>query len=277
MDMLANTLLIKHFLLAQRIQVPENRIDEQIEQVRQQLKKQGQDLETALNQSGSSLEEMRKDIANTLRFDEFVRSRATDPGAAAIPQREPRPLRPHSGARTATSCCAVHPDATKEQKEKIKQKLEQIRQEIVGGKTTFAAAANKYSEDPANAGGAGGDLDYFTLDMGFVEEFADAAFKMKKGEISQPVETPYGYHLIQVTDRKEGKVPDFEQFRINLAQYYRMKLQKDIVEDERKTAKIDIQPMPKDLFPSEPPVAARAPSATTPAAGTAGAPAAPKP
>ena len=65
-----------------------------------------------------------------------------------------------------------------------------IRKEILQARLTFAAAANKYSEDPANAGGAGGDLDYFTLDSGFVEEFADAAFKLKKGEISRPRRDP---------------------------------------------------------------------------------------
>ena len=60
---------------------------------------------------------------------------------------------------------------------------------------TFAQAANKYSEDPANSEGAGGDIGYFTLTSGVVEEFADAAFKLKKGEISDPVETVYGKHL----------------------------------------------------------------------------------
>ena len=108
--------------------------------------------------------------------------------------------------------------------------------------------------------GAGGDLDYFTLESGFVDEFADAAFKLKKGEVSQPVETPFGYHLIQVTDRKEGKLPDFEQNKPYITQAFSMELQKEIVGEERKTAKIDVKPMPKDLFPSEPAGHARLPA-----------------
>ncbi len=143
----------------------------------------------------------------------------------------------------------MKPNATKAEKDQVRQKLEAIRKEILAGTISFAAAANKYSDDPANTGGAGGDLDYFTLDSGFVEEFAEAAFKLKKGEISEPVETPFGIHLIQVTDRQEGRLPDFEKSKPYIAQAYGMQLQKQIVTAERKTAKIDIKPMPKDLFP----------------------------
>jgi peptidyl-prolyl cis-trans isomerase C len=128
---------------------------------------------------------------------------------------------------------------------------------------TFAEAANKHSVDPANAEGAGGDLGYFGRNSGFIEEFTDAAFALKKGSISDPVETAYGYHLIQVTDRKEGAPIDFEKQRPLITQLYSMELQKDLIAAERKTAKIDIKPMPKDLFPPAP---ATPPAGTTPPA-----------
>ena len=124
---------------------------------------------------------------------------------------------------------------------------------------TFAQAANKYSEDPANAGGAGGDLDYFTLSSGFIPEFTDVAFRLKKGSVSEPVETIYGYHLIQVTDRKEGRPVDFEQNKPYILNAYAGELQKNLLTEERKRAKIEIKPMPKDLFP---PTAPDAPATT---------------
>ena len=99
----------------------------------------------------------------------------------------------------------VDPDAPAADKEKAKQKLLQVKKDIEGGTITFAAAANKYSQDDANAGGAGGDLDYFTLaTAAIVEEFTDVAFKLKKGVISDPVETPFGFHLI-TGDRPQGR------------------------------------------------------------------------
>ena len=133
---------------------------------------------------------------------------------------------------------------------------------------SFAEAANKYSEDPANAGGAGGDLDFFTLNSGFIPEFTDVAFKLKKGSISDPVETPYGYHLIQVTDRKEGRPVDFEQNKPYIHNVYAGELQKNLLTEERKQAKIDVKPMPKDLFPPAgsppPPLPPSPPPSATP-------------
>jgi parvulin-like peptidyl-prolyl isomerase len=268
-EVLVNTKLLKHFLSAQRVDVPESRVEEQIERAKQQLKQQGQDLPTLLVQNGSSLDEMRKEIANNIRLEQYITAKASD---AALRRylNENRDRFAGTQVRASHILLRVEPSADKSQKEKIKQKLEAIRKEIVDGKISFAAAANKYSEDPANGGNAGGDLDYFTLNSGFVDEFADAAFKLKKGEVSQPVETPFGFHLIQVTDRKEQKLPDFEQIKPLILRNYSMELQKEIIEEERKAAKIDIKPMPKDLFPSEPPAAA--PGATAPAAGAVAAP-----
>jgi peptidyl-prolyl cis-trans isomerase C len=259
MEILVNTHLLHHFLAAQRIEVPASKIDEQVDRVKEQLRKEGQDLTSLLAQNGSSLDEMRREYASNFRFDEYARSRATD---AALKRflNENRDRFGRTQVRASHILLRVEPSASKPEKDKVRQKLDAIRKEIVGGKLSFAAAANKYSEDPANAGGAGGDLDYFTLESGFVDEFADAAFKLKKGEVSEPVETPFGLHLIQVTDRKEGKLPDFEQNKPFLSNAFRMELQKDIVTDERKAAKIDIKPMPKDLFPSEPTARAAAPA-----------------
>ena len=218
---------------------------------------------TLLLQSGKSMDDIRKDIAERLRFSEYINNQATD---AKLREhlRENRDLFSGTQVRASHILLKFEPNATTAQKDKIKQKLQAIRKEIVSGQIAFAAAANKYSEDPANAGGAGGDLDYFTLNMGFVEEFAETAFRMKKGEISEPVETPFGFHLIQVTDRKEGRLPDFEQNKLFVKHDYGAQLQKAIVAAERKSAQIDIKPMPKDFFPSAPTGAA---ASAAPAAG----------
>lgn len=65
----------------------------------------------------------------------------------------------------------------------------------------FAELAKEYSKDTANSN-KGGDLGYFTKDK-MVKEFADKAFSMKKGEVSEPVKTSYGYHIIKVDDKKD--------------------------------------------------------------------------
>jgi peptidyl-prolyl cis-trans isomerase C len=259
-EYLVNVHLLNQYLAFQRVEVPQARIDEQIERVKEQIKRENQpDLPTLLNQSGSSMEELRKDLADKLRWSEFAKTKAQDATLRKF-LNENRDRFSGTRVRASHILLNVKPSASKEEKDQVRQKLEAIRKAILAGTMSFAAAANKYSDDPANTGGAGGDLDYFTLDSGFVEEFAEAAFKLKKGEISETVETPFGIHLIQVTDRQEGRLPDFEKSKPYIAQAYDMQLQKQIVTAERKAAKIDIKPMPKDIYPPATPANAPVPA-----------------
>ncbi len=78
-------------------------------------------------------------------------------------------------------------------------------------KEDFAKLAGELSEEPG-AKERGGDLDFFPREGAMVEPFAAAAYALKKGEISkEPVRTQFGYHIIKVTDRKEGKTNTFEE------------------------------------------------------------------
>lgn len=81
---------------------------------------------------------------------------------------------------------------------KTKEQAEKIREEIINGRN-FSAAASEYSICPSGA--QGGDLGYFSRGM-MVPAFDKAAFNLPIGEISQPVETEFGWHLILVTDKR---------------------------------------------------------------------------
>lgn len=79
-----------------------------------------------------------------------------------------------------------------------KKEAEAVREEILAGKG-FDQAAKEYSKCPSKH--QGGDLGYFERGM-MVPEFEKAAFALPVGEISEPVKTEFGWHLIMVTDRK---------------------------------------------------------------------------
>lgn len=80
--------------------------------------------------------------------------------------------------------------------------LTQVRQDIQAGKFDFATAAKQYSDDTGSAA-RGGDLGTFDRNR-MVPEFTSAAFSLPVGQISEPVRTNFGYHLIEVTDRQTG-------------------------------------------------------------------------
>ena len=99
-------------------------------------------------------------------------------------------------------------------REKAKAKAEQLLAEVKKAPTTFADVARKNSQDPGSAE-KGGDLDFVTRGA-MVKPFDDAMFALKKGDISDVIETEFGYHIIRLTDIKPAVVPPFEQVRATI-------------------------------------------------------------
>ena len=96
-------------------------------------------------------------------------------------------------------------------REKARAKAEQLLAEVKKAPATFAEVARKNSQDPGSAE-KGGDLDFVTRGA-MVKPFEDALFALKKGEISNVVETEYGFHILYLTDIKPTVVQPFAQVR----------------------------------------------------------------
>jgi len=95
------------------------------------------------------------------------------------------------------------PDVNQEVAEYAIERLENIRKDIVSGKSAFDVMAGIYSEDPGSKDN-GGDLGIMGRDD-LVPEFAAAAFKLQNGEISPIVKTSFGYHIVQMVNRQGEK------------------------------------------------------------------------
>ena len=100
----------------------------------------------------------------------------------------------------------------------------------------FAALAKEKSKDPGAA--EGGDLGYFTKDQ-MVPEFADVAFKMYPGQLSNPVKTQFGWHVIKVEDRRTKQPPEFDKVKDQLEAYLARKAQTDFITKLRQSAKVE--------------------------------------
>lgn len=103
----------------------------------------------------------------------------------------------------------------KEEIAKKKKKAEETLKQLRGG-ADFAELAKKLSEDTGSAVN-GGDLDFRQRDGGFVKPFEDAVFTLKLNEISNLVETQFGFHIIQVTAMEPGRTRPFEEVKAELA------------------------------------------------------------
>ena len=100
----------------------------------------------------------------------------------------------------------------------------------------FATLAKEKSKDPGAADG--GDLGYFTKDQ-MVPEFSEAAFKLEKGQISDPVHTQFGWHIIKVEDKRVKPTPTFDQVKTQVQNYVARRAQAELVDNLRKSAKIE--------------------------------------
>lgn len=105
-------------------------------------------------------------------------------------------------------------DATAEKRQAAKEKAAGLLQQVRKAPDSFAEAARKNSDDLGSAK-AGGDLDFFGRGA-MVKPFEEAVFAMKKGDISELVESDFGYHIIRLTDIKAPKPKSFEELRAGI-------------------------------------------------------------
>ncbi|GAB4280818.1 MAG: peptidylprolyl isomerase [Marinilabiliales bacterium] len=95
----------------------------------------------------------------------------------------------------------IRPKVSEEEKEKVKEKLKKFRERILNGEK-FSTLAILYSEDPGTAR-KGGELGFISRTDPYAQEFMSVAFNLKEpGEVSRIVETEFGYHIIQLIERR---------------------------------------------------------------------------
>ncbi|KUL93511.1 peptidylprolyl isomerase [Bosea sp. WAO] len=101
----------------------------------------------------------------------------------------------------------------------------------------FAKVAAELSKDPGS-GKEGGDLGWFAKER-MVPEFAEAAFKLDKGQLSEPVKSQFGWHVIKLEDKRTKPLPTFDEVKPQIEQYLVRKAQQDIIVGLREKAKVE--------------------------------------
>ena len=122
--------------------------------------------------------------------------------------------------------------ASKEAEDKIKAIIVRLKKG-----EDFAKVASEATEDPSGKAN-GGDLGYFSKEQ-MVPEFSDTAFKLDKGQISEPVKTQFGWHVIKVEDKRVKPVPPFDEVKPQIENYVQRKAQAEMVTSLRASAKIE--------------------------------------
>lgn len=137
------------------------------------------------------------------------------------------------------------PDATPEARDSVRALIEDIRARAAAG-ADFAALATEYSQDPGSAS-QGGDLGFFERGA-MVREFEEAAFALQPGEVSDVVQTPFGYHVIKVEERREPNYAERrDAFEQSIKQQLVFEAEQTYVDSLMEAHSIEVKPEAPDV------------------------------
>ncbi|WP_254513157.1 peptidylprolyl isomerase [Anatilimnocola floriformis] len=227
--------LVLHYLATSKQGASSQDVDLVIARLQKKLDNEGVKQAEFLKQQGQTLAEFRDQQLWELSWQKYLDKYLTE---AALQKYFDKNRRDFDGTElhVAHLLLTAPADATAADREKLKTRAAAIRQEIVDKKVSFADAAKKNSQSPTAA--AGGDIGWISRREPMPESFSAAAFALPVHDISQPVESSFGVHLITTLEEKPGKrtwQEAADELRPAVIRY----LFRWIADKERPTAKIE--------------------------------------
>ena len=231
-DLIAKKLL-DAAMTAANVVVSEEDLAAAVDKIRANVP-QGQDLETALAASGTTLAELTGNVKEQLATRQFLESKtegiadATEAEAREFYDSNPDRFKKPESVSASHILIKFEETDTDETKADKKAQIEAIRVDIIAETITFQDAAATNSHCPSKA--QGGSLGTFGKGQ-MVPEFEIAAFTQEIDEVGDVVETQFGYHIIKVTDRQEEGVVDFEESKEQIMAFLSNQKKQEAVTD----------------------------------------------
>ena len=252
-ESLVNKRLIEDAIETADIDVEDKAIDKRVDRLKQEYaamsKAQGGNgdgaLDKMLEQMNITEGEFRDSVAESLRMERLLEQRGMElPGeeeARKFYEDNKSQFQRKEQVRARHILIKVPSDAADKKWEEAFSKIEKIRAEAVADDADFAKIAKKRSEGPSAK--RGGDLGYFGKGQ-MVPEFENTVFGLDKGEVSEPVKTQFGWHIIKLIDKREAGPVPFDKVSDRLT----MKLKNEAIQNSvqelvaelRKDAEIEL-------------------------------------
>ena len=255
-NFIVDNTIIDQYLAAIKVVVDPKDIAGQLVNFKDEIKKNNQDYETLLLKMKLTEAELKEQIHNQLRWEKFVSQQATDEKLLALFNHMPEAFDGTTVRARHILLAATDDKSKQESLAKMTAIKAEIEKAVNAGlakspnadevtkvrviEDAFADAAKKYSTCPSKA--EGGDLRYFPRYGSMVEPFSKAAFALKPYQISEPVPTQFGYHLILVTHRKAGIPTKFEDPKVKDAvkEVYEARLREAVLGQMKPRATVEI-------------------------------------
>lgn len=220
-------------------------IEAKLQEVRQKFPTP-EGFDKALKDRNMTIEGFRKDARVDISVTKVMEAElSTIPGPSDADAKDfyaknPDRFKEPEAVRASHILIRVTPDADAATKAKAKATIDSVLKKAKAGED-FGKLAQQYSQDGSAA--QGGDLNYFPKEQ-MVPEFSTVAFALKPGQLSNVVTTQFGYHIIKVTDHKQGRVVPFEEAQAQIKQFLEGQKKQDrqnaFVEGLKKKSKIEV-------------------------------------
>jgi peptidyl-prolyl cis-trans isomerase C len=236
---LIDDLLMSQFLRKNGPKVNPADVDKELQKLEARVKenKPGATLQDFYRETGMTEAQVRANIMKMLQWRDYVTARMSEADLQRY-YTENKVFFDKVTVQASHIVLRLPANAPEAERQAARQKLQELRQEILAGKIDFAEAAKKYSQ--CSSAPRGGDIGYFSRKWMLEEPFAKAAFDLKVGEVSDVVQTEYGLHLIKVTDRKAGQPSEYEKMKDIVKDSYAEELRQSLLAQERKASRIEI-------------------------------------
>ena len=204
-----------------------------------------------LKSSSITLEQIQANISHNLAVQELLAKQGdlavTDAEVTEYYEKNQSRYEIKEQIRASHILFKVAKKDDKDEDAAAKKKADGVYKDAAKKGADFAALAKKHSEGPTAS--RGGDLSYFNRGR-MVPEFEKVAFTMKVGDVSKPVKTQFGWHVIKVTDRKEGRKRPFDEVKESISKLLvnkkSRKAKAALLKELKDTAKVE------SFLPKEP-------------------------
>ncbi len=223
--------LLRAFLAQKKIAADARLLQEHVTRIKLRLKGQGEDFEKVLAKVGLNEDSLRRELSLPLDWDAYAKQIVTDTKVREV-------WKERAYEFDGSEVWASHIVLQSDQPEADENSLREIRKQITTGKLSFAEAAKKYSHPEAPSRTDGGKLGRFGFRGKQPPPYPQIAFGLKIGEVSEPFRSPFGVHILIVTERAAGQL-SLEDARPEIQHQLSVELQEEVLKQERLKAKIE--------------------------------------
>ncbi len=222
---------------AEKVEATDAEVDEFIAGIRETLP-EGVTLESIMEERSIPMDKLRTDVGADIRIRKLLETKtvavpaASDEQVAAYYESNKEMFTVPESIHARHILIKTEPEGTAEAKAAAKQKLEDIRSKLVAGTVTFEAAAGEHSDCPS--GKKGGDLGTFARGQ-MVPAFEDAAFTQEINAIGPVIETPFGFHIVQVMEKQAAGERSLAEAKADISEQLTMQGKQTAVQDYLET------------------------------------------